>query len=443
MTTTPPGDLEPDETPGAPVPGDPEHRTEGPTRRDRRVRQRSTRRRRWLRALLVVGVILLVPVSMFTYDVVVALRKPGGDAVSARVTQVVRDWGGGPIITKVERWYFTKNAPRTGGTVKGGIPKVAAPVESRTRRSGPTTTTVAPPETPFAVAPFVATPLPNEGIWQPTGKLVGGRPVVYQTFLRPDATHTSLLTGVVWMRGTDIRGAQYNGIDIPGGSGWRYGSSIAPADYPQLLAAMNGGFRLDDSRGGYMAERRTVKPLVVGRATIATFDDGRVTVGQWGRDIGPTADLASARQNLDLIVDGGAPVAGLSRSDTYKWGATLGGDVFVWRSGVGVDANGNLIYAAGEVDIVSLANVLARAGAVRAMELDINPGWVSFYTYTGTTPADIQGQRLLGSINRPNDRYLRTGTRDFIAIFGRDTPLPGPKPSTTTAPGAKGAGYVP
>ena len=37
----------------------------------------------------------------------------------------------------------------------------------------------------FAVAPFVATPLPNEGIWQPTGKLVDGRPVVYQTFLRP------------------------------------------------------------------------------------------------------------------------------------------------------------------------------------------------------------------------------------------------------------------
>ena len=98
--------------------------------------------------------------------------------------------------------------------------------------------------------PFVATPLPNEGIWQPTGKLVDGRPVVYQTFLRPDSTHTSLLTGVVWMRGTDIRGVQYNGIDIPGGSGWKYGAAIAPADYPDLLAAMNGGFRLDDSLSG-------------------------------------------------------------------------------------------------------------------------------------------------------------------------------------------------
>ncbi|MFM7059839.1 MAG: hypothetical protein ACKOZL_01450 [Actinomycetes bacterium] len=387
--------------------------------------------------------IVAIPVGLLARDVVVALNRPGGDPVAARITQVVRDWGGGPLVNRIERWYFTSNAPRTGGVPRGGIPAVAAPVGVRPVRPGPTTSTQAPPDTPTAMTPFVATPLADEGVWQPTGKLVAGRPVVYQAFLRPDATHTSLLTGVVWMRGTDIRAAQYNGIDIPGGSGWRYGSSIAPAEYPALLAAMNGGFRLDDSRGGYYAEGRTVKPLVDGRATVATFDDGRITVGQWARDIGPTADLASARQNLDLIVDGGAPVPGLQRGDNYRWGATLGGDVFVWRSGVGVDARGNLIYAAGQVDIVSLANVLARAGAVRAMELDINPGWVSFYTYTGTTPADIRGQRLLGSIDRPDDRYLRTGTRDFIAVFGRDTPRSGPTPSTTAAPGAKGAGYVP
>jgi hypothetical protein len=53
------------------------------------------------------------------------------------------------------------------------------------------------------------------------------------------------------------------------------------------------------------------------------------------------------------------------------------------------------------------------------MELDINSEWVSSYTYSGTTPADIQGHKLLGSIQRPSDRYLHDGTRDFIAMFGR------------------------
>ena len=92
----------------------------------------------------------------------------------------------------------------------------------------------------------------------------------------------------------------------------------------------------------------------------------------------------------------------------------------MWRSGVGVDSKGNVIYVAGNgLNITTLADVLARAGAVRAIELDINSEWVSFYTYTGTTPADIQGQKLTGAIQRPPDRYLRDGTRDFFALFAR------------------------
>ncbi|MEP6624604.1 MAG: hypothetical protein ABJC79_09180, partial [Acidimicrobiia bacterium] len=62
---------------------------------------------------------------------------------------------------------------------------------------------------------------------------------------------------------------------------------------------------------------------------------------------------------------------------------------------------------------------LARAGAVRAMELDINSEWVSAYVYQGTTPADINGVKLLGSIQRPANRYLQSGTRDFFALFAR------------------------
>jgi hypothetical protein len=44
-------------------------------------------------------------------------------------------------------------------------------------------------------------------VWQPTGKLVDGRPTVYETFLRPDPVHTSLVTPVVWMDRTLLRGA--------------------------------------------------------------------------------------------------------------------------------------------------------------------------------------------------------------------------------------------
>ena len=54
----------------------------------------------------------------------------------------------------------------------------------------------------------------------------------------------------------------------------------------------------------------------------------------------------------------------------------------MWRSGVGVDRHGNLIYAAANDQTVgSLAAIIIRAGAVRAMELDINAYWTSFITY--------------------------------------------------------------
>ena len=54
----------------------------------------------------------------------------------------------------------------------------------------------------------------------------------------------------------------------------------------------------------------------------------------------------------------------------------------MWRSGLGVTADGAVVYVAGPgLSALSLANLLVRAGAVRAMELDINTDWVDFFTY--------------------------------------------------------------
>ena len=48
----------------------------------------------------------------------------------------------------------------------------------------------------------------------------------------------------------------------------------------------------------------------------------------------------------------------------------------------GIDAQGNLIYVASDgLSVRTLAELLKRAGAVRAMELDINYPWVSFNVF--------------------------------------------------------------
>ena len=355
-------------------------------------------------------------VALVAVALVDALHAPGNDPAGVKIVEWLRGHGVGGLVNDVERWWYTRHPPRVGGRPRHGIPHARPPVvPAHAVAPAPV---VAPSERPANLVPIASPALPLEGVWQPTGKLVDGRPAVYETFLRPDPVHTSLVTGVVWMDRTLLRGALYNGLQVPGGGPWQHGARLAPSDDAAVVAAFNGGFRLDASRGGYLTEGRTVRPLVEGRASLVITRDGTVSVGQWGRDATLTPDVVSVRQNLDLIVDGGRPVPGLITNDHGRWGATLGGKVFVWRSGVGVDRNGNLIYVGGPgLDITTLANVLARAGAVRAMELDINSEWVTFNFYGGWS-ATI-AQKLLPDMTRDPTRYLSPDDRDFIAVFAR------------------------
>jgi hypothetical protein len=228
--------------------------------------------------------------------------------------------------------------------------------------------------------------------------------------------------GVAWMNMAKLRATLHNGTSVPGGSGWRAGPEISSADYGRVAAAFNGGFRLGSSRGGYVTEGRVVTPLVAGRASFVIFANGRADVGMWGRDdVGATAaSIVSVRQNLDLLVDGGIVVPATSDSNTDAWGATLGNAIYTWRSGVGVDQRGNLVYVGGNgLDVATLAAVLRDAGCVRAMELDINPEWVSLMVYGPRATGAPTPTKLLSSMQRPADRYLHTGTRDFIELDTR------------------------
>jgi hypothetical protein len=196
-----------------------------------------------------------------------------------------------------------------------------------------------------------------------------------------------------------------------------------------LVSAFNSGFRMGDANGGYYAEGRTLSTLRDGAASFVIYGNGTATVGQWGRDISmaappSTGGVVSVRQNLDLLVDGGRPVPGLNANDTSKWGFTLGNAVYVWRSGVGVTADGAIVYAAGPgLNITTLADVLTRAGAVRAMELDINPAWVNFASYApvglGTVASPANGTPLLPAMSGGASRYFSAWNRDFITMSAR------------------------
>ena len=201
-------------------------------------------------------------------------------------------------------------------------------------------------------------------------------------------------------------------------------ASDRPSVRPQLLAVFNSGFKMEDAQGGYYDSGRYARPLRAGAATLWITSDGVPHVGQWGRDGTLTPNVVEARQNLDLIVDGGQPAPGVQANDPAKWGWTLGNKVLVWRSGLGETANGALVYVGGPgLSVYSLAELLVRAGAVRAMELDINSDWVDFFTYApgppGSPAGDLSVNKLLADMYPSTYNYLSASSRDGIAIFSR------------------------
>ena len=377
------------------------------------------RRRRFSRRRAAILAIVISVIVVPGWSLGRTLAANTTDPLSVRVVEWARDHRLGGLVGTVERVWYAHHQPPKGGTPKGGIPRAPRLAAGSHPRPRPVHKVIARIG-PANILPLADHALPGEGVWQPSGRVVNGRTAMWITYLRPDVVHTSLLAGVAYLDMTRLPAALHAGIDVPGGGPWVHGPQIATADYPYVVAAFNGGFRLDNSGGGYYAEGKTVQALVPNRASLVTDANGHVDVGLWGRDDVMTPNVSAVRQNLGLIVDGGALAPGLTDGNSALWGGTVGNKIYVWRSGVGVDARGNLVYAAGPgLNVETLAEILRRAGCVRAMELDINTWWVSFTAYTSDSHGALQPSNLLPSMIRSPSRYLSSSTRDFIEVDAR------------------------
>ena len=360
-----------------------------------------------------------------------ALGDPGlGASPGARAAEWFRGHGGSSIVNWAENLWYSNHPPPVGGTpAKSSIPHLGT-----AGSHGGGTSAVAHLAIPRRLTSPAGHRLPGEGVWHPAGRLVDGLPAVYETWVRPDAVHTSLVIGVAWMDAKLLRATLYSGSTIPGGGPFRNTAPIPPAASRSLVAAFNAGFLMSNASGGYYTDHKTVIPLRRGAASFVIYRNGTANIADWGRDATMTPDVASVRQNLDLLVDHGKPVPGLNPNDTTQWGFTLGNSVYVWRSGVGITADGALVYVGGPgLNITTLADILARAGAVRAMELDINTDWVNFAAYAPpgahgrATPAN--GRDLLpGMFGTPSRYFESWWSRDFFTMSARTA---GPSPSPT------------
>ena len=360
--------------------------------------------RRGLAALAAVVVVLaLVSVPSLVH----ARTRPGSDTTAARLAEWGRDHGLGPLVTWAEARQYDLDQPATGGAPAGGIPLANGAVADHPGGSP------APPPLP---APAGIPPLPGEGQWQTVVSTPHGD-AVRLTTVRPDAAHTSFLVGVLWMDPTLVKGVLHPGTEDPGGD-WSVPTSVDDAEQRTVVSAFSAGFRLQgDSHGGWYLDDKEARPLVPGAASLVIHKNGTTDVGAWGTEVRMSPDVAAVRQNLIPLVDHGVVDPTCATGGTKEWGSTVGQAAYINRSAFGVTASGAEIYVGGPaLSVCTLGDILRSAGAVRGMELDINPAWVSGAYFHPTGKPRPDAFQLFPGEQVGAQHYLQTSGRDFVSF---------------------------
>ena len=207
---------------------------------------------------------------------------------------------------------------------------------------------------------------------------------------------------------------------LDAGAGFPFGPAVDARETGRLVAAFNGGFRLNAGVGGFTAGGHVAVALRGGLGSVVTYTSGRTDIGSWHTEV-PAAGqpIASVRQNLRLLIDHGhvAQTVGCLAC----WGATLGRVSDPARSALGITGDGQLVWAGGEhATVVQLARALVSAQVLRAVELDINPEWVAGYVYGHhgrhgpLTPLQlVPGQHGVAGF------FLAPYSRDFFTVVAR------------------------
>ncbi len=325
------------------------------------------------------------------------------------------------IVDNIETVYYNANAPAKGGPQLKSLPAVGVsqPGIGRAQAALASQAGVWPPP----IKPVFAHALPGEGAWRSTGPPVDGGPPLLVTTYRPELDYPKLVAYVAWFDHTRTQIAYYPGRYEPPNAAVRGPMMVPYSQRWRLLATFNAGFIATDGSNGSTDNGRVNEPLTDGNATLVGYRDGRIGIVKWSGGPNAGSDVAWTRQSLAPIVWNGQLNPQLNDNpDSPQWGFTLGGVTRVWRTGVGIDRRGNLIFVAADGQtVVTLAKVLQHVGAVRAMEFDINPEWHTLITYThghSLVPKLVEPQP-----NQSANRYLVPDDRDFFAVY---RPLPGP-----------------
>ncbi len=259
----------------------------------------------------------------------------------------------------------------------------------------------------------------GEGIWRNIPlSLFPNNIVLADTFITPDPARPYAFVTLAQMDMSRLRLWSVAGTQEPGGKVGKPGPGVIPRNVQAqgtLVAAFDGGFQYRDGQYGMVVGNTTYLPLKKDLATLVGYNDGRLAIIKYeGQDLG--GGVAFVRQNCPMLIENGI-IETQNEANRKLWGRTITSSIYTWRSGIGITAKGNLIFAVGNSLVPStLAAALASAGAVDAMQLDINPYWVRFNTFNNYANGAYAHATIMNGVFDGSYNYLHGYQKDFFYI---------------------------
>ena len=261
----------------------------------------------------------------------------------------------------------------------------------------------------------------NKLQWTPTieDKKDNFSPIIETTLYYPDKQRPYAQVHLVKVDINKVSIGAVAGIKEPASEVGMPGPGIVPVEIKnsnRLIAAFNGGFQYRDGQYGMMVGKTVYLPLQEGLATLLVDTKGKVTIEQYSSLINVN-NYVLARQNGEMLVKNGMVIPSSKDKLASVWGRSVTSSMYTWRSGLGINSKGDLIYAVGNSLIPeTLGEALKTAGAINAMQLDINPFWVRFSLFKPISTGVYEHQSLFPKMYDGGKEFLSGDKKDFFYL---------------------------
>ena len=193
---------------------------------------------------------------------------------------------------------------------------------------------------------------------------------------------------------------------------------MSPDQINKVLWAFSGGYQYRHGNFGMKYNNEILLAPRNDASTIVFYNNGDIKITPWSDDYLDDSSIYAFRQNeLPLIVDGK-----ITEQINRMWGLTPDDvhPIYTVRTGMGLTADGDLIFAFGEhLSAETLALGMVRAGVIDGMHLDMNYYNSHLVSFDRNEQGSLMSRNENDVLSFYNKMYCHWHYRDYFILLDR------------------------